>query len=300
MKEADIIAKTDAAFGTPITRGRIVADLHRLGIASGDILLVHSSLSSVGWISGGAETLIRSLLEAVGKSGTLVMPAHSGHLSNPDDWEHPPVPDTWKQVIRDTMPAFDPAITETRGMGRVPELFRRFPGVIRSRHPMDSFVASGQKARKILDSHALVNGLGEESPLARLYDLGARVLLIGCGYDNNTSMHLAEHRTSWSGRKTIHQGSPIIEGRKRKWATFDELDYDADDFARCGEAFEHAVARGKVPRGDGKGPVRPVLVTGRIGLAESRLMSQRAIVDFAAEWMAENRGNPKNSPENVS
>jgi len=278
MKEADIIARTHKAFGRPISRDHLCRDLDALGLRAGDVLLVHSSLSAVGWVSGGAETLVGALRDVLGSRGTLVMPTHSGHLSDPAAWEHPPVPEPWIEVIRDTMPAFDPRITGTRGIGAVPEFFRRLPGVRRSKHPMDSFAAAGPKARCILRNHALAEGLGEHSPLARIYDLDGRVLLLGCGHGNNTSLHLAEHRADWPGKTNIPQGSPLRYRRRRVWRRYEELDYDDGDFPVCGAEFDRTAG----PAGH--------LNTGAVGLAESRLMSQRALVDFAAAWFSANRG----------
>jgi len=62
----------------PLTTASITADLRTLGIQNGDILLVHSSLSSLGWVCGSAVAVIDALLESVGSQGTLCMPAHSG------------------------------------------------------------------------------------------------------------------------------------------------------------------------------------------------------------------------------
>ncbi len=279
MKEAAIIAKTDEAFGGPITINTLIADLDTLGLGEGDTLLVHSSLSNVGWISGGAETLIRALISVVGESGTLAMPAHSGALSDPGLWENPPVPVTWHESIRNSMPVYDPALTPTRGIGIVPELFRIFSGVRRSSHPMDSFCALGPAAEEIISGQVLENGLGESSPVARLYNQDARVLLIGCGHDSNSSLHLAEHRADWPGKKRTRQGSPIVENGRRIWKWFEELDLDTDDFEACGKAFEKSAAP-------------PDFTIGRIGMAESRLMSLKALVDFASRWFTANRGNP--------
>lgn len=288
MKEADIIARTDEAFGGPLTIDTLLADLCALGVREGDVCLVHSSLSAVGWVSGGAETLIRALLAAVGNTGTLAMPAHSGVLSDPGLWENPPVPASWQEPIRNSMPPFDPTLTVTRGMGVVPELFRQFPGVFRSSHPMDSFCALGPQAEQITAHQVLGNGLGEAGPMARLYDLNARVLLIGCGHDSDTSLHLAEHRAEWPGKKRIRQGCPMMEDGRRIWKWFEEVDLDTDDFTACGKAFE-----------DSGSTSRPDFALGRIGLAESRLISQRTLVDFATGWFAANRSRGMESKASV-
>lgn len=86
-----------------------------LGVCTGDILLVHSSMSSIGWVCGGSQAVIESLLKSVGETGTLVMPAHSSDLSDPSVWENPPVPKTWISIIKETMPPFEVDKTPTRG-----------------------------------------------------------------------------------------------------------------------------------------------------------------------------------------
>ncbi len=272
MKESDIIAKTDKAFGGPVSFTRLSVDLAGLGVGEGNVLLVHSSLSAIGWITGGGETLIRALLVAVGESGTLVMPAHSGALSDPGLWENPPVPLSWHESIRKEMPPFDNALTPTRGIGTVPELFR-------SRHPMDSFCAYGSEAGRICGTQVLENGLGEGSPLARIYELGGRILLIGCGHDSNTSLHLAEFRSEWPGKKRIHQGCPVSENDCRVWKWFEEFDYETDDFPACGKAFEESAGS----------PGESEITQGCISLAEPRLISQPALVDFASKWFTVKR-----------
>ena len=79
------------------------------------------------YICSGAETRIRTLVEVLGEGGTLVMPTHSSDYSEPDWWEAPPAPKALVfGVIRESTPGYDPNLTPTRGMGRVPELFRHF------------------------------------------------------------------------------------------------------------------------------------------------------------------------------
>lgn len=71
MRELDVIERTREI----ITINRLTKDLRKLGVQAGDILLVHSSLSSLGWVCGGPQAVIEALQAVVGDEGTLVMPA---------------------------------------------------------------------------------------------------------------------------------------------------------------------------------------------------------------------------------
>lgn len=266
MSEETAIAAVDS----PRTRLSLGADLTALGLQPGMTVLVHSSLSSLGWTCGGAVAVIQALLDVLTPQGTLVMPAHSS-LSDPAFWEHPPVPAAWWPVIRDHMPAYDPLLTPTWGMGQVAELFRTWPGVLRSDHPADSFAAWGREAPVITSGHSLEFGLGEASPLARIYDLDGWVLLLGVGYDNNTSFHLAEHRAP--GLKQMTQAAPITVDGRRVWKSYSTADYSVDGFAEIGEALEKTGA----------------VHLGKVGSATARLFPQRPAVDLAARWLADRR-----------
>jgi len=273
MSEKSVVERTDRA---PATVNSLHDDLRRLGVEPGMTLLVHSSLSSLGWVCGGPVAVILALEGVLGEQGTLIMPTFSTDLTDPRDWSNPPVPEAWKPTIREWLPPYDPAFTPTRGMGAIPETFRKQPGVLRSEHPHVSFAAWGRHAATITNYHSLDFGLGDQSPLARIYELNGYVLLLGIGHLNNTSLHLAEHRAKWNGRKETVNGAPLVVNGERVWAPVRELDMNDEDFLKIGRAFERETGSAWI---------------GSIAGAEARLFPQRELVDYATAWMTENRGN---------
>jgi aminoglycoside 3-N-acetyltransferase len=267
MSEHSLIDETPE----PRTRASLGADLRALGVTPGMTLIVHSSLSSLGWVCGGPVAVVQALLDVVTPKGTLVMPTQSGDLSDPANWSRPPVPSAWLPTLYEHMPAYDPHLTPTRGMGRIVEVFRTWPGAIRSAHPLVSLAAWGAQAERIIQGHQLDYGLGEGSPLARMYELDGHVLLLGAGYDSNTTFHLAEYRAP--GQTLERQGAPIMENGQRVWKTYDDIELDADIFPAIGADFE---ATGAV-------------TVGQVGSAQTRLFSSRAAVDFAQAWLTKRR-----------
>lgn len=273
MPEGQVVDKTE----TLATVESLQADFEALGVKKGMVLIVHSSLSAIGWVCGGAVAAIIALQEVLGETGTLVMPTHSTDLSDPSQWENPPVPESWWQTIRETMPAYDPDLTPTRSMGKIAETFRKQDGVLRSAHPLHSFCARGPQASYIIGSHSLAYGMGENSPLGRIYDLQGSVLLLGVGHSSNTSIHLAEYRADFPTKRVVREGAPISQAGSRIWGTFENIDVDDSDFDHIGEDFLRSDAGKAVQHG-------------KVGIAECQLMPQRVVVDFAVDWLEKNRG----------
>jgi len=277
MTDEDAIARTDL----PRTRESIAADLVDLGVRSGSVVIVHSSVSSLGWVVGGPVAVAHALLDAVGPDGTVVVPTHTPDNSEPSGWRNPPVPESWWPVIRGHMPGFDPLVTPSRWMGRLPEIVRSLPGARRSDHPHVSFAAVGPRAEQIVADHALDEMLGERSPLGRIYALDGDILLLGAGHDSNTSLHLAEYRVPAPPR--VWHGAAVRTAHGSEWVQWEDVDVDEGDFPRLGADLDEEVE----------------VSFGLVGSAESRIMRQRAAVDFAVEWMTAHRptsGSPMATP----
>ena len=259
----------------PVTVDAMATDLRGLGVDTGDTVLVHASLSSLGWVCGGPPAVVDAVKQVVTEAGTVVMPTHSPAYMEPSNLDNPPVPDSWHESIRAQTPPYRPAVTPTQGMGAVADCFCSYPEVQRSAHPTVSFAAWGAEAALVTDGHSLENGLGEDSPLARVYDLDGRVLFLGTTHATNTSLHLAEYRADLD-MGTFEQGSAVLVDGEREWVCWTELDYDDSDFPDCGAAFEaeHPDA----------------VVSDTVGTGDAACLEQRRLVDFATDWFERNRG----------
>jgi aminoglycoside 3-N-acetyltransferase len=256
----------------PYTMRSLRADLGALGVTAGDVVVLHSSARSLGFVVGDTQALVQALLDVLGPRGTLVVPTHTPHNSDPADWQNPPVPQEWWPVIREQAPGFEPGRTPSRWMGVVAETVRTWPGAMRSVHPQVSFAAVGARAAEVTGGHRYDDALGDSSPLGAVYRLDGKVLLLGCGHGSNTSLHLAEWRQQAPPRGP--RGSSVRQpDGTSKWVTWIDVIEDESDFPDLGAAFETA-ARVSV---------------GQVGDATARLMSQRALVDFATAWIAEHR-----------
>lgn len=161
---------------TIVRKEDIVTGLRELGIKEGDVILVHSSLSSFGHVEGGADTVIDALLEAVGEKGTVIVPTLTGS----------------EELSADNPPVFSPSSTPC-WTGLIPETFRKRKNAVRSRHPTHSVAAIGAMATYITEGHEYCETpCGVGSPYFKLAELGGRILFLGVGLWCNTTMHTVE------------------------------------------------------------------------------------------------------------
>jgi aminoglycoside 3-N-acetyltransferase len=262
--------------GLPLrTRELLTEEFTRLGVRKRDILLVHCSMRSVGWVCGGATAVVQALLDAVGPRGTLVVPAQTPDNRDPSRWSHRPVPPEWWPAIREHLPGFDPALTPSENMGAVAERVRTWPGSARSGHPLTSFAAVGHRADELMAEHRLTSLLGDGTPMAALEEADAKVLLLGVGFEKCTTFHLAESRLP--ELRIVELAAAIQTRNGREWVRYKTVGLNDHDFGDLGAAYEAAHDK------DGS------LCQGMVGAALSRLFPVREAVRFAEGWLAGRR-----------
>ncbi len=161
------------------THDDIVAGLRAIGLEPGDMVQVHSSLSSLGYVEGGPDVVVDAILDVIGPGGTLMVPTFNH--TQPEAFDDP------------DDPVFDPRTTRSVN-GAITEAVRRRPGAHRSLHPTHPYAAIGPHAEWLTSEHLELTTFAEESPLGKLIHAGGKILLLGVGMNSNTAAHVAETR----------------------------------------------------------------------------------------------------------
>lgn len=168
-----------------IYKDDIVFSLKLMDVKKGDILLVHSSLSSIGYVDGGADTVIDALIEAVGDEGTIVISTLTGWFEPFDDRTSP------------------------SAVGKISEKFRQRANAKRSLHPVHSVAAIGSKAEYITSGHEhCETGCGSGTPYYKILELGGKVMLLGVDMDRNTIMNSLEEEVNAVYLRTLDIPAP--------------------------------------------------------------------------------------------
>jgi len=172
----------------PRGRNDIAHDLTSLGLRRGDCVMMHSSLSALGPVDGGAETVVDAIRDAIGPDGTLIVPAFRDNLwETPDDFTNSDCDCTSADGLCPSgQPGFQGVIAET---------VRRRPGSLRSCHPTHSWVALGPDARDVLVGHRRSPTIcGPGNPFEALLARDGRLLLLGVAVNSVTLWHYYEEK----------------------------------------------------------------------------------------------------------
>jgi len=173
-----------------VTQQDIINGLKELGLKTGDVAFVHSSLSSFGYVEGGAETVVKAFLDVLGEEGTLSVPIFRNYF-----WDG--LDQVWD---RDNSPSL---------MGRISETVRTWEGNRRSYHAPHPIAAIGPFAEDITERHNLTD-FSLDSPFSRLLELNAWIIMMGVDYNRCTMIHLLEERTDISYRRWIDLTGTVI------------------------------------------------------------------------------------------
>ena len=257
-----------------ITRSRLVSDLSKLGLASGDTAMLHASVKAVGWIVGGPDMVLRAILDVLGSTGTLMMYVKCEEpLNEIDDW-----PEDWKKAYLAECQPFDPYRTRAnRRWSILTEYLRTWPGARCSANPEARVAAVGAEADRITSDHPLQFGYGAGSPLEKLCDVGGKILLLGPLFDSLTILHYAEHMADIPNKRTERYRWPVLRDGKREWIAFEQFDTSSGIADWPDGGYFQRIAKEYMARGRH--------AEGRVGAADSYLFDARSLADFAIEWL---------------
>lgn len=244
--------------------------------------MVHCRMSALGWVVGGAETVVHALLDALGPDGTL-MAYTSWQDAPPDDLGG--LDEETRRIYIEEHPAYDPRVAlSQRDHGRIPEALRTWPGARHSWHPEAGVAAVGPLADVLTAGHPYDDAYGTGTPYARLVELGGQVVVLGAPLETVTLVHHAEAIAEVPGKRRVSYGMPVMVGGERLWRTFSDIDTSegALPYERVlGEEdyIEH-IARSALTAGVGRS--EPV------GEATAYLFDARGLVEHAVGWIKRN------------
>ena len=251
-----------------LTKEEIKAALARIGVKKGMLLYVSASMKPFRYIVGGAQTIIDALMEVVGYDGTIVMAAPTRHLCDPIEINK--VPRDRSEEARRSMPPFNKKLSVPTGVGEVAVQFMRNDAVLRSSHPMVSFLAWGKYAKLIVEKHPLHFGMNQESPLGKIKEYNGYVITIGNDYDRCEIFHLAQYITMKCPIRIY--SCPIDKGGATSWIQLLDLELNSDGYKEIGKIMED----------------RYLVKSTYLGNSTCRLFSAKVAQESAVEYFTKN------------
>jgi aminoglycoside 3-N-acetyltransferase len=249
---------------TAAVRSSLLADLVRLGVTPGSVIIVHASVRSMGPVTGGVNVIVQALLDAIGPDGTLLAYV---------DFEP-----FYEEADTVEVPVFDKRIAHAaRDHGVLHETLRTWPGAVRSDHPDAGVVAIGRLAEWITADPPFRYGYGAGSPLDKALQAGVQVLLLGAPLDTITLLHYAEDQARIPDKR-IRQYRRLMPGPAGpEWVDFEEFETAEPVSARFPEDCFERIGRAYLNTGRGR--------VGKVGAATATLLDGRDLVQFGIGWL---------------
>lgn len=264
-----------------VPRSRLVRELAALGVKPGDVMMVHCRMSALGNVVGGAETVVRGLLDAVAPNGTIM--AYIGWQDEPPE-NLDRLSEEARRIYLEEHPAYDPRVAlSRRDHGRVPEAMRTWPGARHSGHPEAGVTAIGPFADALASEQPYNDAYGAGTPYSRLVEASGKVLMLGAPLDTVTLVHHAEAIANVPNKRRVSYGAPVLAkvAGERQWRTFSDINTSdgALPYERIigDEDYVEHIARAALASGAGR--------SGPVGQATAYLFDARLLVTFAASWI---------------
>jgi aminoglycoside N3'-acetyltransferase len=269
----------------PVTPTILVDDLRRLGVRTGDTLMIHASLRAIGPMQGGPDCLLDALERAVGADGTLLMIL--GAEIAEDRVNRLPEPERLSALAG--TPPFDPATAPVfHEVGHFAEIFRRREGTLVTDNPSGRFGARGRLAQDLLADAPWHDYYGPGSPLDRFCRCGGRVLRMGANFDTTTVLHFAEYRAEVPAKRRVRRHYRCSGPHGAETRAVECLDDENGIVDWPGEDYFAVILRAYLATGRA--------VRGRVGLAQSELIEAGDLVEFGTQWMNAQFGGVEGAP----
>ena len=267
-----------------VTKNILSQDLRNLGVAAGQVVMLHASVKAVGWVVGGPDVVLQAITDILTPDGTLLMlVGWEDGTYEMADW-----PEEKQKAYLEECPPFDPQRSRAhRQWSILTEYLRTWPGAHRSANPDESFAAVGCLAEWLTQDHSLPYGLGPDSPLAKLCEANGSVLVLGCPLNCITLLHHSEHMADVAYKPIVRYKVPILEDGRRTWAAIEEFDTNKSIGNWRGEDYFNIITREALRAGIGR--------AGKVGAAESYLFDAARLNCFAIEWLEKHLGKKDNT-----
>jgi len=250
-------ASTRQTESRQVSPEQIALDLRQLGLQQDNHVALGVSLKSIGRVVGGPNALIDTLLDVVGARGTIMIPTFTA-TNRGSKPRHGGIVDI-----------YDPRTTPC-DTGIVAETLRQRSDAVRSLHPSNSVAAIGAKAEFLTAAHDA--STGAYAPYSRLAEIGGLFLGIGIGNRLVGLRHEAQARAGLLDVVPLRRAVRYLD-RQGQIQIFIRRDVGG-----CTVRLEELADRLR-----GMGVVRD----GRVGNAESLLVSARAALEQMTIWLHE-------------